>query len=453
MVATLSAVLYIGGAAAQYSGALGAVAWMRPVAELPPIRVAIYTAGANLLGYFAVALLSGYLAESLRRAGARLQRASTEIADLQAFNQHVIDSLASGLVTADYNGAILTFNRAAESITGLNAAGVAGTPIVDTLQFPEEFWASLRAFEGGIRRADYRFTTADSRMIDVGVSATHLVTPGGRAGFLFTFQDVTDMRRLEREARVRQRLAAVGEMAAGIAHEIRNPLASISGSIQMLRQDLPLTEEQERLMDIILRESERLNATIRSFLAYARPQKFAVKPVDVRTLLAETAALLRNSPEIGRHEIETSVSDQPMLVEADEGQLRQVLWNLATNAVKAMPGGGRLKLGAAIRSTPGANSGACVEITVEDEGVGMPADELDLIFQPFHGGFAKGSGLGLAIVHRIVSDYSGEIHVQSEPGRGTRITVQFPIPPAPPVEPPPAPALVGAGMPTATAVR
>src|SRR5205823_5647175 len=158
------------------------------------------------------------------------------------------------------------------------------------------------------RRHEFRYRPPGGREIEVGLTASHLETPGGRAGFLFSFQDVTAIKKLERDAAMQQRLAAVGEMAAGIAHEIRNPLASMSGSIQILRQELPLSSEQEQLMDIVLRESERLNSTIRSFLAYARPQRFQIARVDVRRALKDTALLLRNSSEVHeRHVIAVDV--------------------------------------------------------------------------------------------------------------------------------------------------
>jgi two-component system, NtrC family, sensor histidine kinase PilS len=211
-------------------------------------------------------------------------------------------------------------------------------------------------------------------------------------------------------------------MAAGIAHEIRNPLASMSGSIQILRQDLPLNAEQEQLMDIVLRESERLNATIRSFLAYARPQRYQIVRFDVRRALNDTALLLRNSAEVkDGHEILVDVPATELWYEADEGQIKQIVWNLATNGLRSMPDGGRLKLTGVFEP---ASEG--VVLTVEDQGVGIPPEELDGLFQPFHGSFAKGSGLGLAIVHRIVSDYNGEIQVSSQPGSGTTVSVRLP---------------------------
>jgi two-component system sensor histidine kinase PilS (NtrC family) len=428
MVATLSAVLYGGLVLAQYltvSGLLNAPWLGDQSASLPARSVAQYIVALNVFGFFVVALLSGSLADSLRSAGAQLEQASTEIADLQALNQHVIDSLPSGLATTDPMQRILTFNRAAETITGISFRSAVGRPVTDVLQLPESVMASiysdLRAT--GARRHEFRYRPADGRGdLEIGLTATHLETPGGRAGFLFTFQDVTNIKKLERDAAIQQRLAAVGEMAAGIAHEIRNPLASMSGSIQILRQELPLSAEQEQLMDIVLRESERLNTTIRSFLAYARPQRFQIERFDVRRALNDAALLLRNSAEVcDGHEIAVDVPPNELWYDADEGQIKQIVWNLATNGLRAMPNGGRLKLSAAVEP-----SSDGVILTVQDEGVGIAAEDLDSLFQPFHGSFAKGSGLGLAIVHRIVSDYNGEIQVSSQPGSGTSVAVRLP---------------------------
>jgi two-component system sensor histidine kinase PilS (NtrC family) len=430
MVATLSTVLYGGLVLAQYLAVSGLRSdpWLTAsTLALPPPTVARYTVALNVFGFFAVALLSGSLANSLRSAGVRLEQASTEIADLQALNQHVIDSLPSGLATTDQAQRILTFNRGAETITGVGFRSAVGRPIHEVLQLPaavmESFQTDLRL--KGARRHEFRYHTRDGRGdLEIGLTATHLESPRGRVGLLFTFQDVTAIKRLERDAAIQQRLAAVGEMAAGIAHEIRNPLASMSGSIQILRQELPLSSEQEQLMDIVLRESERLNTTIRSFLAYARPQRFQIQRFDVRRALNDTALLLRNSADVQEgHAIDVDVPDTELWYEADEGQIKQIVWNLATNGLRAMPDGGRLQLTGACEP---ASSG--VVLTVRDQGMGIPPEELDGLFQPFHGTFAKGSGLGLAIVHRIVTDYNGEIRVSSQPKAGTTVSVRLPAP-------------------------
>jgi two-component system, NtrC family, sensor histidine kinase PilS len=425
MVGTLSSVVYAGIVLAQYVGTP-----VSPVVEvadhLPPFRIALYTVGLNVFGFFAVAALTGYLAEGLRRADAQLQRASSALADIQAFSRHVVDSLTSGLATTDMAGTVITYNRAAEMITGIAASAAIHRQAGDVLQLP----ASLNGLFGAPSerprqtRVEYGYTRGDGRQIELGLSAAPLMTPRGETGFILTFQDVTEARKLEREARVQQRLAAVGEMAAGIAHEIRNPLASMSGSIQILRQELPLTDEQGQLMDIVIRESERLNDTIRSFLAYARPQRQAMTHMDVRQVITDTATLLQNSAERSEtHRIAVDVPREPVWFQADEGQIRQIVWNLATNGLRAMPQGGCLTLAV----TPPTDDAPHVVIGVSDEGVGIAAEELDGIFQPFRGGFSRGTGLGLSIVHRIVSDYSGEVRVTSTKGMGTTVFVKFPV--------------------------
>ena len=430
MVGILGAVLYTGIVLAQYlyfGGEL--LPFALDDTLLPPKHVALYTVGLNVFGLLAVAGLSGYLAEGLRRADERLEQASHQIADLQAFSRHIIDSLTSGLATTDTAGTILTFNRAAEQICGFTAASAIGVHAVDVLQLPREverLFAGTR--EGpGTHRVEFGFALPDRRHIEIGMSTAPLMTPRGETGFVLTFQDVTESRRHDREARVQQRLAAVGEMAAGIAHEIRNPLASMSGSMQILRQELPLTTDQAQLMDIVLRESERLNETIRSFLAYAKPQRDAVGRLDIRNVVTDTACLLENNADLaGAHEIAVSVPDTETWCEADENQIRQVIWNLATNGLRAMPAGGRLRLSVVTQPAEGSRPDA-VLLAVEDEGVGIAPEELDGIFQPFRGGFARGTGLGLSIVHRIVSDYGGEVQVTSQPGAGTVVTVRLPV--------------------------
>jgi two-component system sensor histidine kinase PilS (NtrC family) len=425
MVGTLSSLLYASVTLAQYVGTPASPVVM-VVQDLPPLRVALFMIGLNSFGFFAVATLTGYLAEGLRRADAQLQRASSELADAQAFSRHVVDSLTSGLATTDMSGRVATCNRAAEAITGIPPGEAVGQAATSVLQLPVALDGLFGPPERRPRqtRVEYGYTRRDGRQIELGLSAAPLMTPRGETGFILTFQDVTESRKLEREARVQQRLAAVGEMAAGIAHEIRNPLASMSGSIQILRQELSLTDEQGQLMDIVIRESDRLNETIRSFLAYAKPQRQSMRHMDVRQVLTDTARLLQNSPErADGHRIAVDVPDDAVQFQADEGQIRQIVWNLATNGLRAMPGGGTLRLAV----TPPTDDAPFVVISVADEGVGIAADEMDGIFQPFRGGFERGTGLGLSIVHRIVTDYSGEVRVSSSKGAGTTVFVKFPV--------------------------
>ena len=426
-VAGLSAVMYLALVAVQYVDVdLPLARRFSPAVELPTIRVAQYTVAINLGGFIAVALLAGSLADSLRSAGARLEDASHRIRDLRAFNEYVINSLLSGLMTTDDRGRILTCNRAASTIIGLPAPQVVGRDVVDIMQMSDSVRARMAGLTAGRSlKIDCQHRTSDGRVIDIGLTASTLTFPGGGTGYVWSFQDVTDVRRLERDARLRQRLAAVGEMAAGIAHEIRNPLASMSGSIQVLRQELPLSEDQAQLMDIVLRESERLNDTIRSFLAYARPQRSVLTKLDVRKSLQDTAILLRNSAEVrSDHVIEVDVPDEPVWCEADENQIRQIVWNLATNGLRAMAKGGELRL--SVKTEHGQEGDEWVVLAVKDEGCGIAPEDVDGIFQPFRSSFERGTGLGLSTVHRVVTDYNGTINVSSEVGVGTVMSVRLP---------------------------
>jgi two-component system sensor histidine kinase PilS (NtrC family) len=424
MVSLLSAILYAGLVVAQYEA--DPLPFAVATDALPPLRIAVFTVGLNVFGFLGVATLSGYLAEGLRRTGERLEEASTQLADLQAFSEYVIDSLTSGLATCDMAGRVLTFNRGAEGITGVAAADAAGQPLADVLQLPPTYrglFDQPRPSTSivGLQRVEYGFTRADGRQIELGLSCAKLITPRGQTGIIFSFQDVTEVKKQEREQRVQQRLAAVGEMAAGIAHEIRNPLASMAGSIQILRDELPLAPEQSQLMDIVLRESDRLNETIRSFLAYARPQRPALSDMDVRQVVTDTARLLENNAEVTeRHRIVVDVPEAAVVYRADEAQVRQIVWNLATNGLRAMPDGGTLRLSVRMEERGG------VVVAVQDEGIGIAPEEMDGIFQPFRGGFGRGTGLGLSIVHRIATDYGGSVRVRSRKGQGTTFEVVLP---------------------------
>ena len=424
-VAALSVLLYLALVSAQYLAIVPEWLAARSL-ELPTRQFAQYTMAINVFGFVAVALLSGSLAERLRSADARLVDASHEIQDLRAFNEYVIDGLLSGLVTTDADGRVLTFNRAAATITGVPAEQAIGHDAGEVLQLPAGVRTQLTTrVQARSLRIDTEYRTGDGRFLDIGLMVTMIAFPNGRSGYLYTFQDVTDLKRLERNARLQQRLAAVGEMAAGIAHEIRNPLASMSGSIQVLRQELALSEEQAQLMDIVLRESERLNDTIRSFLAYARPQKFALARLDLGKVVQDAALLLRNSSDAGAtHVVDVHVPPRPVWYEADENQIRQIVWNIASNSFRAMSKGGRLLLSI---EADGASAQNEVVLSVQDDGRGIPAEELDNMFQPFRSSFAGGTGLGLAIVHRIVSDYGGVIQVSSTVGVGTTVRVRLPV--------------------------
>ena len=240
-------------------------------------------------------------------------------------------------------------------------------------------------------------------------------------GFIYIFQDLTEIRVLEEEVGLKKRMAALGEMAAGMAHELRNPLASISGSVQVLRRDLPGGSEQAELMDIILKESRRLDQTIRDFLLFAKPGPFTPEIVDLTEILTGSLKLLKNSEEFRpTHQLRTQFHPEQIPVAVDPNRMRQVFWNLAKNALKAMPEGGTLTVKAL-----GEMDGQ-VLVSFADEGFGMAEAEVGRNFQPFHGSFRNGTGLGLAIVYRIVQEHQGRIRVKSRRGTGTEVQILLP---------------------------
>jgi two-component system sensor histidine kinase PilS (NtrC family) len=238
---------------------------------------------------------------------------------------------------------------------------------------------------------------------------------------VITFQDLTQVRAMEETSRRQDRLAAIGRMAASIAHEIRNPLAAMRGSIQMLRSEMDGMSSQTELMEIILRESDRLNRIIADFLNYARPRSITPSRVDVGELLHQTFMLLRHSPEILKTQsIAEEIPSEPLIVEADAGQLKQVFWNLARNALQAMPQGGTL------RAVVELNSHNRLRIAFSDTGRGMSPDQVEHLFEPFSS-TTGGTGLGLSIVYQIIRDHGGTINVSSLVGQGTTITVELPL--------------------------
>jgi two-component system sensor histidine kinase PilS (NtrC family) len=390
-----------------------------------PAQVVAYTIFLNVFAFYTVAFLTSYLSESLRLTGRKLEEASDSLADLEVFNQTIIDSITSGLMTTDVEGRINFFNEAASSILMVASERAIGEDVRTLLGEKDDFLDRLRDKLAGKRylRMEGAYLSRRGEEIYLGMSVSHLLFDGEKkSGFLFIFQDLTEIKRLEREVRLKENLATMGEMAAGMAHEIRNPLASISGSVQVLAEAEELTEEQKRLMDIIVRESERLSGTLTEFLAYARPPRFEPDQIDLRKVLEETATLLGHSSEVlPEHEIALELPQTPVMLFADPNQMKQITWNLARNALQAMPDGGRLLMGLA------RNGGGGVVMTFRDQGIGISGGEVHKVFEPFSGSFKRGSGLGLAIVYRIVKDYNGTIQVDSVASKGTVISVHFPL--------------------------
>ena len=302
-----------------------------------------YSLVSHLLGFLFAALLSTYLSERLRSAGEELAQRHSDIAKLRALNENIVESITSGLVTTGIEGRITFINPAGCEITRTTEHELHGTDVRELFGFDHGFLSEVRGILDGGRR--HRFEKncilRDGAERFLGFAASVLRDRSGRAlGLIFTFQDLTEIMELEREVRLKERMAALGEMAAGMAHELRNPLASISGSVQVLRSEMPAGGEPAELMEIILRESQRLDQAIRDFLTFARPGPFSPAPEDIVRLISDSVRLLKNSREfhIG-HRIETHFAAPQIFSQMDVNRAKQVFWNLANNALKAMPSG------------------------------------------------------------------------------------------------------------------
>ena len=377
------------------------------------------------IAFLVVGLLSARLAERQSRSDVRLRAARQSLATLRALHERIVASIRSGVVTTDLEGRIFTFNAAAQEITGYSEEAIRGQDASILFSDVKENVAeAVRAVERG--HTSPRFETAcltsEGMRLRLGYSISPLSSEAGvTTGMVITFQDLTQVRSLEETSRRQDRLAAIGRMAASIAHEIRNPLAAMRGSIQMLRSEVANDSSQAELMEIILRESDRLNRIITDFLSYARPRSLVQARVDVGDLLHQTFALMRHSPEIGANQtLEAKVPEERIFAEADEGQLKQVFWNLARNALQAMPQGGTL------RATLEKNSHNRLRIAFIDTGRGMSPDQVEHLFEPFSS-TTGGTGLGLSIVYQIIRYNGGTINVRSREGEGTTITVELPM--------------------------
>src|SRR6266487_4397507 len=353
----------------------------------------IQSVGLSDVSFLIVGLLAARLAERQSRSDVQLAAATQSLANLRALHERIVESIRSGVITTDLQRRIYTFNNAAEEITGYNLADVRGKDAsIFFGDMTERIPDSMRAAAEG--HASPRFEadclTPNGLVLRLGFTVSPLFAESGEtSGMVITFQDLTEIRSLEETSRRQDRLAAVGRLAASIAHEIRNPLAAMRGSIQMLRAEMEGNSEQAQLMEIILRESDRLNKIVADYLSYARPRPALDLPVE------------------------------PIIVKGDEEQLRQVFWNVARNALKAMPHEGMLR--ASLERA--GNSRACLSFT--DTGCGMTAEQVERLFEPFSSTTGS-TGLGLSIVYQIIRDHSGTINVHSRLGEGTMITIELP---------------------------
>ncbi|MFQ5735256.1 MAG: nitrogen regulation protein NR(II) [Thermodesulfobacteriota bacterium] len=387
------------------------------------------TVATNILAFFTVAYLTGYLAEKTAKVEKKLEEKETDLVKLEGLNRHIVENITSGIMTLDGNHRITSFNREAESVTGYSAKEVYHKDVREF--FPDMLSSGKRAARVGAR-VEKKFRKKDGEEIFLGFSVSR--GQGGDVDSIIIFQDLTRLRAMEEQLRRDEKLKALGELSVGIAHEIRNPLASISGSIQVLKDEVSLDGDNNKLMEIVLRETSRLNMLITDYLLFARPARETREVVDLNAIIGETIQLFANAPEASDIGIESDLPGS-VFIKADARQLGQVFWNLFLNAAHAMSGSGTLAVSSHL--SPGAGEAgvsgdageepATVSVTVADTGTGIDREDLLRIFDPFFSTKDSGTGLGLAIVHRIIETHGGRIDVQSDAGGGTVFTIVLPV--------------------------
>ncbi|OFW26670.1 MAG: hypothetical protein A3H27_14170 [Acidobacteria bacterium RIFCSPLOWO2_02_FULL_59_13] len=380
--------------------------------DLKSLQLRIAT---NLVAFLAVAYLAGKLAAILRQTGVELRDKEGQLEDLQALNEDIIESMRGGLITTDLNGKILLLNSPGAEILGCSFASVAGKSIEAV--FSPVASGSHPDLSKPRSELSWRSSAGDEKFL--GLSVAPLSRSGKIVGYVYNFQDVTQLKQLERAIQLKDRMAALGRMAAAIAHEIRNPLASIAGSVKLFSGMVNLTPDQQRLLGIVLKESERLNGIITDFLLYSREKTYQFEVANVGDILEETLTLLENHPQFGEiHRIEKTLPPEPLLASVDVDRLRQVFWNLGGNALKAMSAGGTLFVQMAA-------SGGQLEIVFRDTGVGITPEQAEKMFEPFQSDFEGGTGLGLAIVYQIVQAHKGSIRAEAT-DHGCRFRMELP---------------------------
>ena len=368
----------------------------------------------HLFAFLAITYLAGLLVAKLQAVRVQLKDTSGALEDLQVLHENIVQSISSGLITTGLDGRITLVNSAAQKLLEKSPNDLLGQPVtslfIDALPNGESH-----------THAEVRFDTDATFRKTVRVRVAALNVPGrGIYGYVYAMDDLTEIRRLEREVRMQDRLAAVGRLAAAIAHEIRNPLTSIAGSVSMLSASSEMSDEHRHLLEIVTRESQRLNGIITDFLAYSRAKQYRFAKVNLVPLLEDTLTLVRHrmSAENTGITIESQVSVSEAWVLADGDKLKQVFWNFSENAVRAMKQGGTLRVTIEKLADDW-------QVSFADTGTGMTAQQTEKIFEPFQSNFEGGTGLGLAIVYQIVQAHEGRVWARSKPNAGTTFILRL----------------------------
>jgi two-component system sensor histidine kinase PilS (NtrC family) len=396
-----------------------------------------YLVAMNMVAFYLVAILSAYLSEQVRQKDEELKKRLVDYNELERLYKHIVQNVTSGLITIDDAGRVTSINRTAEEITTYKLEEIyreeIGTLFPGLLDWcrsngwsPVQGWGKLR-----FSRCETQFQKRDGTRMTLGFSSSPLKDSSDREiGSILIFQDLTKFREMEEDLKRADRLAAIGALAAGMAHEVRNPLASISGSIEILKDEIGNSPRYQQLMDIILREVGHLNSLIADFLLFAKPAVPGRNElISLNEMVEDILKVFINSPDCHPGICLVTKFNDKLFMRGDPQPIKQVFWNLFINAAQAMPHGGELRVELRRLSPPSPLLGeaACGEISVSDTGSGIGEDAIEKIFDPFFSTKENGTGLGLSIVHSIVESYGGRITVRSQMGRGTTFTLILPI--------------------------
>jgi two-component system sensor histidine kinase PilS (NtrC family) len=383
----------------------------------------LYNIFIHISALYLVAYLSGHLTSRLEKTYKSLEKTQHDLVELKALNTMIVENVPSGIVTTDISWKIIAFNSPAEQITGMSRDEVIGKGLVEVFPFLDQqtLTATLPFRTEGIIKAR---TDSGLKERIIGITLNNFKAEGS-SGVIGVFQDLTEIKKREEEAKRKEKLAAIGELSRNIAHEIRNPLASLKGSIEILLEDRVPEEHKKRLMEIAIKEMDRLNKIITDFLLYTRPVPLNIKSFNLMGLLDEVILMLRTSHGAENIEIKKQ-GPQSLEIAADESQLKQVFLNLGYNALEAMPDGGRLEI--SVR-----HDNRNVVVLFSDTGPGISEEDIDKIFYPFYSTKETGSGLGLAIAYKIIEEHHGKISVKSfdktdRHGQGSGATFEVVLP-------------------------
>jgi two-component system sensor histidine kinase PilS (NtrC family) len=376
-----------------------------------PLGQFIYNLAMSFIAFSTVAILSSYYFEKIRKTNAALKHVQENLRDVILLNNTVMEKMDNGFITSDLKGVIISYNEKAKSMLKLNSKS--------------NIFELLSVRNGAPKIEDLLLSTFKSKnYFEIGLNELTLGVSISLVENIYSFEqvlvfivtDLTEKRAIEEQLRIKEHFALIGEMSAGIAHEIRNPLASISGSVQFLRKEMALeNEEYKNLMDIIIKESQRLSQSIEDFLDFTKIVPLEKSAIDLSALIEEVTDLVA----LNYKEVTLVKKYHPgYMIHADIKKMKQLLWNLVNNAVKAVNGRGTIEINIYRR-----NEDICLSIT--DNGIGIESGEVQKIFTPFYSKFSSGIGLGMTLVKRITDEHNFEIKINSQKNIGTEVTVCF----------------------------